>query len=365
MSAQKLQGQKAQAQRPTSPLGQELISRKSNETESRSRKHRYSDASIVTLEHQNRPMVDADAPPVPVSRGTAATQADTNVDGTTLRSTRTGGSSAPLHRGERPSHLDLRAAKNGSAPPAAKSPKSAKSLRASLGLSSRNGRDRSQNNTRTSGHEKLYSEPPSPKPDPEKAPRDTKRKKSLGRNWEYYNGNAILPRGLHPHPPAPRNEDPLALGPPTTDWVTVRSFKPEPSSTSDSGGPGPATAMEVPVKYCKSEYLNSHKFLPKDRHRPFSQESVLRNWASILLRPRTPQYMRFKGRYQEGDQRLGVRRKSRWRPEPESQDEEKGAMEMKEMPGGETGFQGPASRGRGTINNTPRYDGVTNGGARA
>lgn len=113
------------------------------------------------------------------------------------------------------------------------------------------------------------------------------------------------------------------------------------------------------------EYLNSHKFLPKDRHRPFSQESVLRNWASILLRPRTPQYMRFKGRYQEGDQRLGVRRKSRWRPEPESQDEEKGAMEMKEMPGGETGFQGPASRGRGTINNTPRYDGVTNGGARA
>lgn len=192
MSAQKLQGQKAQAQRPTSPLGQELISRKSNETESRSRKHRYSDASIVTLEHQNRPMVDADAPPVPVSRGTAATQADTNVDGTTLRSTRTGGSSAPLHRGERPSHLDLRAAKNGSAPPAAKSPKSAKSLRASLGLSSRNGRDRSQNNTRTSGHEKLYSEPPSPKPDPEKAPRDTKRKKSLGRNWEYYNGNAVF-----------------------------------------------------------------------------------------------------------------------------------------------------------------------------
>ncbi|KAK4543434.1 hypothetical protein LTR36_005577 [Oleoguttula mirabilis] len=53
------------------------------------------------------------------------------------------------------------------------------------------------------------------------------------------------------------------------------------------------------------EYLNSHKFLPKDRHRPFSQSSWMRNWAAVLMRPRPPTYMQFKDAYREGDIRYG------------------------------------------------------------
>ncbi|KAF7185470.1 Palmitoyltransferase erf2, partial [Pseudocercospora fuligena] len=35
----------------------------------------------------------------------------------------------------------------------------------------------------------------------------------------------ILPRNLHPHPPNPEEEkDPLAVGPPTTEWVMVKTF---------------------------------------------------------------------------------------------------------------------------------------------
>lgn len=50
----------------------------------------------------------------------------------------------------------------------------------------------------------------------------------------------ILPRNLHPFPAPDPSEDPLALGPPTTDWVMVRS------ATAQHG------AFEVPTKYCKS-----------------------------------------------------------------------------------------------------------------
>ena len=58
------------------------------------------------------------------------------------------------------------------------------------------------------------------------------------------------------------------------------------------------------------EYLNSHKFLKKDRHRPFTQGNIFKNWAVALLRPRTPTYLQFKAPYQEGDQRFGSRRHS-------------------------------------------------------
>jgi len=109
------------------------------------------------------------------------------------------------------------------------------------------------------------------------------------------------------------------------------------------------------------EYLNSHKFLPKDRHRPFSQQSVLWNWVSVVTRPRPPTYMRFSRRYSPGDQRLGEKRqsKSKKRTErTERQGEKKGDVEMKEMDGSANastvGFQGP--RGRGMINNTPRAE---------
>ncbi|KAG9876836.1 zf-DHHC-domain-containing protein, partial [Aureobasidium melanogenum] len=55
----------------------------------------------------------------------------------------------------------------------------------------------------------------------------------------------IIPRNLHPQPPTPADEDPLAIGPSTTEWVTVRSFGPNASGNG-------TTAMEVPIKFCKS-----------------------------------------------------------------------------------------------------------------
>ncbi|PPJ55937.1 hypothetical protein CBER1_03579 [Cercospora berteroae] len=252
----------------------------------------------------------------------------------------------------------------------------------------------------------------------------------------------VLPRNLHPHPPNPdEDRDPLTVGPPTTEWVMVKTFPStqmkvkleEHAAENGAAGPnGAMTAMEVPTKYCKTcniwrpprahhcrvcdacietqdhhcvwlnncvgrrnyrfffayigfgsimalllmafslthvgayasqndmsfgealsgrtqeriafamfiyavlalpypgslfgyhlfliargettrEYLNSHKFLPKDRHRPFSQSSILRNWLAVLMRPRPPSYLAFKKAYQNGDIRLGhtVPRKQR------------------------------------------------------
>jgi len=62
------------------------------------------------------------------------------------------------------------------------------------------------------------------------------------------------------------------------------------------------------------EYLNSHKFSAQDRHRPFDHHSLFENWATVLCRPRPPTYLRFKGRYAEGDQRFGPRRGARQAP---------------------------------------------------
>ncbi|GFF99779.1 hypothetical protein CNMCM6936_006453 [Aspergillus lentulus] len=60
------------------------------------------------------------------------------------------------------------------------------------------------------------------------------------------------------------------------------------------------------------EYLNSHKFAKADRHRPFTQGNIFRNWISVLARPRPPTYLQFKTPYQEGDQRLSaLKRKDR------------------------------------------------------
>ena len=83
------------------------------------------------------------------------------------------------------------------------------------------------------------------------------------------------------------------------------------------------------------EYLNSHKFLRKDRHRPFDQGRVLRNWLSVLLRPRPPTYLRFKDEYTEGDPRFGPRKGQRQAPLTAKQ--QGGGIEMHN-------FQGPVSR---------------------
>lgn len=74
------------------------------------------------------------------------------------------------------------------------------------------------------------------------------------------------------------------------------------------------------------EYLNSHKFAKQDRHRPFTQGTVFKNWVVVLCRPRPPTYVGFKRAYEEGDQRLGSKRGTR---QARFADEEQGgAMEM-------------------------------------
>lgn len=57
------------------------------------------------------------------------------------------------------------------------------------------------------------------------------------------------------------------------------------------------------------EYLNSHKFAKSDRHRPFTQGNVLKNWITVLGRPRPPTYLQFKRSYEEGDQRLTMQKR--------------------------------------------------------
>lgn len=56
------------------------------------------------------------------------------------------------------------------------------------------------------------------------------------------------------------------------------------------------------------EYLNSQKFPKKDRHRPFNQGRIIKNWIVVLCRPRPPTYLEFKHHYEPGDQRFGARR---------------------------------------------------------
>lgn len=88
------------------------------------------------------------------------------------------------------------------------------------------------------------------------------------------------------------------------------------------------------------EFLNSHKFLKKDRYRAFTQGSAWKNWVTILCRPRPPTYYRFKGRFEEGDQRFGERRDRRETKTPgQGQD-----MELQNVPPlSSSGFQGPTA----------------------
>jgi palmitoyltransferase ZDHHC9/14/18 len=60
------------------------------------------------------------------------------------------------------------------------------------------------------------------------------------------------------------------------------------------------------------EYLQSHKFSRGDRHRPYSQGSVFKNWIAVLLRPRPPTYLRFKATLEPGDRRFGTVKRAFW-----------------------------------------------------
>ena len=100
------------------------------------------------------------------------------------------------------------------------------------------------------------------------------------------------------------------------------------------------------------EYLNSLKFMKKDRHRPFDQGNYLKNLAVTLLRQRPPTYLHFKRQYEEGDQRLGERRGKRTAPLTEEQKGEGLEMQTVGLKKKERGFQGPSARS--PINRTPR-----------
>ncbi|KAJ6780250.1 hypothetical protein PWT90_11017 [Aphanocladium album] len=84
------------------------------------------------------------------------------------------------------------------------------------------------------------------------------------------------------------------------------------------------------------EYVNSHKFDKKERYRPFSQGNLFKNFIAVLCRPRGPSYYTFKGNYQHGDQRLGMRRDLR--PRQNSQ-----GLELGAVAGAAQGFQGPVA----------------------
>jgi palmitoyltransferase ZDHHC9/14/18 len=99
------------------------------------------------------------------------------------------------------------------------------------------------------------------------------------------------------------------------------------------------------------EYLNSHKFLKKDRYHPFTQASWFKNWFVVLCRARPPTYYQFKNTYAEGDQRLGSRRRGDQPQPPRREVDSKEGVEMQDVKPQpqfqsqepQPGFQNPAS----------------------
>ena len=74
----------------------------------------------------------------------------------------------------------------------------------------------------------------------------------------------------------------------------------------------------------------------------------------VLFRPRPPTYLRFKAKYEEGDQRFGERRGKRTAPLAPAQ--QGGGMEMQDVSGGNVpSFQGPSTR-EFNLNITPRAE---------
>lgn len=88
------------------------------------------------------------------------------------------------------------------------------------------------------------------------------------------------------------------------------------------------------------EYLASRRFQKADRHRPFTQGNLLKNWIAVLGRPRPPSYLHFKKQYESGDQRFGTLRGYQAR---QVQQAKNGDLEMKPVKG-QQGFEGPQGR---------------------
>jgi palmitoyltransferase ZDHHC9/14/18 len=92
------------------------------------------------------------------------------------------------------------------------------------------------------------------------------------------------------------------------------------------------------------EFLNSHKFLKKDRYRAFNQGNFFKNWIVVLCRPRPPTYYRFKKEFQEGDQRFAEQRRVDVKKGPR---DEGHAIELQNVRPAESGFQGPTALRKG------------------
>lgn len=88
------------------------------------------------------------------------------------------------------------------------------------------------------------------------------------------------------------------------------------------------------------EYLNSHKFLPKDRYRPFDHHSTLRNIVNVLWRPRPPGYLVFKDKYVEGDPRYATPEEKRQTLAAKDYRKSDGNIELQDV----ASFQGPTAR---------------------
>jgi palmitoyltransferase ZDHHC9/14/18 len=87
------------------------------------------------------------------------------------------------------------------------------------------------------------------------------------------------------------------------------------------------------------EYLASRRFPKAERHRPFTQGSFIKNWISVLVRPKPPTYLHFKKEFEEGDQRFGARRGQG--QAPLAAEAQNGGMEMKHM-STQKSFKGPS-----------------------
>lgn len=181
------------SQRPMSPPIQQP-SRRSNESAPRSHRHRNSNASIVTVDGQqkSRPLVDPDAPPVPTSRGTDGTAntptRETQPNVNRINSMESGASNMPLQSSKLPLNpLQLPGRTTSASLRPAKSPKSPTSLTPSWGRGSRPH----EPNTSREGHTKLASAPPSPLYPSEKK-FESHERVDVGRNYEYFSGNAVF-----------------------------------------------------------------------------------------------------------------------------------------------------------------------------
>ncbi|EMC97749.1 hypothetical protein BAUCODRAFT_31749 [Baudoinia panamericana UAMH 10762] len=195
MSGQKLQAQRNSV-RPGSSLAmaQNAINSQRESQESLHR-HRYSDASVNTLRDGPVAVKAEDVPPLPTSRGTATPADEALRGGHTAASVASYNSQAPLQDRQAPTN-SLRIQTNGGLRKSTSSlhtPKSPKSLKASLGLGSRKT---SSHDRRPSPHqhEKLHSNPSSPSAAEKPSIPATSRTKRKGKtkNYEYFAGNMLF-----------------------------------------------------------------------------------------------------------------------------------------------------------------------------